>query len=153
MSSVTPSRFGYRGYITSRRVRGELTPQHVQNLVIRDYCQRNKFHYLLSAVEFAIENCFMGLDGVLQEAPKLEGIVLFSLFMLPTTPGHRQRVYDQIMASGSTLHAALEGVSAKTTEDYMLLEDLFMIDLLSSRDSTFDFQAISSNRDSQKLPS
>ena len=31
---------GYRGYIGSRPYFGERAPQHVQNLVIRDYCQR-----------------------------------------------------------------------------------------------------------------
>ena len=30
-----------RGYIFSRSFMGERVPQHVQNIVIRDYCEKN----------------------------------------------------------------------------------------------------------------
>ena len=35
-----------RGYIFSRTFMGERVPQHVQNIVIRDYCVKNKYDYL-----------------------------------------------------------------------------------------------------------
>ena len=34
-----------RGYIFSRSFMGERAPQHVQNIIIRDYCKRNNFTY------------------------------------------------------------------------------------------------------------
>ena len=43
-----------RGYIFSRAFAGQRIPQHMQNLVIRDYCQRNGHTYLLSAAEYAM---------------------------------------------------------------------------------------------------
>ena len=46
---MTAMQGGYRGYIGSRPVRGERTPQQVQNLVIRDYAQRNGIAFKLSA--------------------------------------------------------------------------------------------------------
>jgi sporadic carbohydrate cluster protein (TIGR04323 family) len=52
--SVNSNRHGHRGYIASRPVRGQDWPQHVQNLVVRDYAQRNGLHYLLSATEYAM---------------------------------------------------------------------------------------------------
>ena len=53
---------GYRGYIGSREYMGQRTPQHVQNLVIRDYCKRLGRPYLLSATEYAMDNCYVMFD-------------------------------------------------------------------------------------------
>ena len=57
------NRFGYRGYIASRPVRGLAQPQHVQNLVVRDYASRAKLPYLLSATEYAMPGCYMVLES------------------------------------------------------------------------------------------
>ena len=35
---------------------GERVPQHVQNIVIRDYCEKNKLFYLLSSTEYVFKN-------------------------------------------------------------------------------------------------
>ena len=43
-----------RGYIFCRSFMGERAPQHVQNIVIRDYCKKNQLSYLLSATEYAM---------------------------------------------------------------------------------------------------
>ena len=32
----------FRGYIFSRAFQGERVPQHVQNIVIRDFCKKKK---------------------------------------------------------------------------------------------------------------
>ena len=34
---------GFRGYIFSRPFMEERVPQHVQNIVIRDYCSKKKY--------------------------------------------------------------------------------------------------------------
>ena len=44
-----------KGYIFSRKFYDERVPQHIQNLVLRNYCQVNKLHYLLSATEYAMK--------------------------------------------------------------------------------------------------
>ena len=43
---------------------GERVPQHVQNIVIRNYCIKNKFQFLLSSVEYKMENSFVMLSEV-----------------------------------------------------------------------------------------
>ena len=40
-----------RGYVFSRSFLGERVPQHVQNIIIRDYCERKNLHFLISASE------------------------------------------------------------------------------------------------------
>ena len=51
---------GYRGYVTSRPFMGERAPQHIQNIVIRDYCKKNNLLFLLSATEYVMD----GAEGV-----------------------------------------------------------------------------------------
>src|SRR5258707_5955739 len=96
-------RFGFRGYIGSRPYRGLRAPQHVQNLVVRTYCQRNKMGYLLSATEYAMPGCYIMLNEVMEELPHIEGIVLYSLFMLPDDAERRRAVRDRVLASDATL--------------------------------------------------
>jgi sporadic carbohydrate cluster protein (TIGR04323 family) len=47
-----------KGYIFSRPFFGERVPQHIQNIVLRDYCRRNNLKFLMSATEYAIKNSF-----------------------------------------------------------------------------------------------
>ena len=46
---------------------GERAPQHVQNIIIRDYCKRNNFTYLLSATEYAMKDSYLMLDDVVKK--------------------------------------------------------------------------------------
>jgi sporadic carbohydrate cluster protein (TIGR04323 family) len=120
-------RHGYRGYITSRPFFGERAPQHVQNLMIRDYCLRRQYHYLLSATEYVMPDCHMALEGVLAELPSLEGIVLYSLFQLPRDAQKREEIYGRVFANGATLHGALEDFPVATADDARRVEDLWLL--------------------------
>jgi sporadic carbohydrate cluster protein (TIGR04323 family) len=120
-------RHGHRGYIGSRPYMGERAAQHVQNLVIRDYCQRNGLVYLLSATEYAMANCYVMLEEVLRELPQIEGIVMYSLFMLPERPETRASVFERVLGAGASLHGALENLSVRTTADAGRVEDILRI--------------------------
>ena len=121
-------RRGFRGYIASRRVRGERAPQHVQNLVIRDYAQRNGLDYHLSLVEYAMPGCYMMLESALDELPTLEGLICYSLYMLPRRSGYREDIFRRVLAAGVELHGALENMSIRDWEDVQLVEDIFLVD-------------------------
>lgn len=122
-----PERHGYRGYITSRPFFGERIPQHVQNLVIRDYCARRGFRYLLSATEYAMPDCHMALEGVLAELANLEGVVLYSIFLLPARAEARQAIYRRVFDAGASLHGAVEDFPIVTAEDARRVEDLWLL--------------------------
>ena len=121
-------RRGYRGYIASRRVRGERAPQHVQNLVIRDYAQRNGLEFNLSLVEYAMPGCYMMLESALEELPTVDGLICYSLYMLPQRAGYRGDVIQRILAAGAELHAALENMPIRTWDDVRHVEDIFLVD-------------------------
>ncbi len=122
------NRRGHRGYIASRAVRGQVWPQHVQNLVVRDYAQRNNLHYLLSATEYAMEACYMNLEAVLEELESIEGLIAFSLFMLPKRRERRWRIYARLFEAGAELHGALESMAIRTAQDAARFEEILLVD-------------------------
>ena len=72
-----------RGYIFSRSFMGERVPQHIQNIIISDYCKKNNLHLLLSATEYCMDNSISILKSVFDEVSKVSGIVIYSIFQLP----------------------------------------------------------------------
>lgn len=121
------ARDGYRGYISSRPILGNSTPQKVQQLVIRDYCRRHGLRFLLSATEYVMPGCYLMLDDVLNELPTLGGIVAYSLFMLPQRAERRQKVYERILDTGASLHFALEDVRIFEQSAIAAIEDIWLV--------------------------
>jgi sporadic carbohydrate cluster protein (TIGR04323 family) len=120
-------KFGYRGYIGSRPLRDTSFPHRVQNLVIRDYAVRHGLAYKLSATEYAMPGCYMMLTGVMEELPLLEGVILFSLFMLPQRQPRRLEIYQQILSQGGELHAALEEMVLQDERDIDNFEEMIEV--------------------------
>jgi sporadic carbohydrate cluster protein (TIGR04323 family) len=123
---------GYRGYIGSRPILGQRTAQHVQNLVVRDYAQRLGLPFKLSASEYAMPGCYMILRQLLDELPSLDGIIAYSLFMLPQARERRRTVVAEILNQGKILHFALEAMPIAKPEDAQRLEDIWLVQLATS---------------------
>ena len=118
---------GVRGYIFSRPFMGERVPQHVQNLVIRDYCKKQGFQYLLSATEYAMANSHLILQQVLDELPKLDGIIFYSLFLLPEDTTERNRVIQIILKKEKTIYFAVEGLRISNIPEYERIETIWQV--------------------------
>jgi sporadic carbohydrate cluster protein (TIGR04323 family) len=118
-----------RGYIFSRSFMGERAPQHIQNIVIREYCERNNIKFLLSATEYAMENSYLILEQVLGEMSEIHGIVLYSLFQLPDETLKRQNIYEKIILQKGTLYCAVENLRANSRDDFTRLENIWRIKL------------------------
>ena len=76
-----------RGYIFSRPFLEERVPQHVQNIIIRDYCSKNNFHYLLSATEYAMPHSDVMLKHILEQLDEIDGIIVATIspdYMTPS---------------------------------------------------------------------
>lgn len=123
-------RQGFRGYIGARPYLGERVPQHVQNLVVRDYAGRHDLSFKLSAVEYAMLDCFMMIEDLLADLPNLEGIIFYSLFMLPPRAESRQRIFGKTLDSGGILHFAVEELRLGGRDDIQQLEDIWRLRLL-----------------------
>lgn len=120
-------RTGHRGYIGSRLLNGSRTPQHVQNIVIRDYARRKNLQYLLSATEHTMAGSYMILEDLLDELPRLRGIICYSIFMLPPEARRRQVIYDRVLQAGADLHAAVEEIAITSRDDIQAVEDILLV--------------------------
>ena len=116
-----------RGYIFSRAFMGERVPQHVQNLVIRDYCERTGLQYLLSATEYAMADCHLILEQILEEISYLHGLVAYSLFQLPEKSQSREKIYQHIISEKKSFCFAVEGMTAHTMGDFERIETIWRI--------------------------
>lgn len=120
-------RAGHRGYIGARPLNGSRTPQHVQNIVIRDYARRKNLQYLLSAVEHIMPGSYMVLEDIVDELPRLNGLILYSIFMLPPEEVRRREIYERVLREGCDLHAAVEEISLSSRNDIQAVEDILLV--------------------------
>ncbi|WCL51202.1 LIC12192 family sporadic carbohydrate cluster protein [Leptospira sp. GIMC2001] len=118
-----------RGYIFSRPFQGERVPQHVQNIVIRDYCNKAGLQYLLSATEYAMNDSHLIFEQILDELPEIDGIIPYSLFQLPVDSEHRAKIYNRILSIKKTCYFAVEGLKLCNQEDSERIENIWKIKL------------------------
>ena len=116
-----------RGYIFARPFMGERAPQHVQNIILRDYCMKKSFELLLAATEYAMPDSFMILESVLDDLASVDGIVFYSLYQLPTQPAQRKSVYSRVLEAGKSLHFAVEGMSISRSDDVDAVEQCLLV--------------------------
>ena len=95
----------FRGYIFSRKIAGQIIPQRVQNLVIRDYCEKRDHEFLLSATEYDIESSYMMLKALISGRLDFDGVVLYSTHLLPEDHELRDHVFKTLLANTSSLVA------------------------------------------------
>lgn len=117
----------FKGYLFSRPILGSYIPQRVQNLVVRTYARRKTFDFQFSAVEYAMQNCFSILRGELQSLQYCDGLIFYSVHMLPSEKVHRAMIFHETLAQRKQLHFALEEISVVYREDVSSLEDIFMV--------------------------
>jgi sporadic carbohydrate cluster protein (TIGR04323 family) len=116
-----------RGYVASRPFMGERAAQHIQNIMLRDYCNKMKAKYLLSGTEYAMKDSYLMLNELVREIPKIDGIVAFSLFQLPEDKFLRSGIYEEILLRGGELHFALEGLRITNNTEINRIENIWIV--------------------------
>ena len=125
MKSKIEKRF--RGYIFSRPFMKERVPQHVQNIVIRDYCSKKGIQYLLSATEYAMENSALTLRQLVKDLSSIDGIVAYSIFQMPEDDTERQSIFNSVLSLKKEIHFAVEGLSIYDNETYNHIENIWKV--------------------------
>ena len=125
MKSKIKKRF--RGYIFSRPFMEERVPQHVQNIVIRDYCSKKGIQYLLSATEYAMENSALTLRQLVKDLSSIDGIVAYSIFQMPEDDDERQIIFNSVLSLKKEIHFAVEGLSIYDNETYNHIENIWKV--------------------------
>ena len=116
-----------RGYIYSRKFQEERVPQHVQNLVIRDYCKKNNLQYLLSSSEYVMDGSSMMLLQIMNEIQNIDGIVAYSLFQLPADDKERNDFVNKIIEHKKVIFFAVEGLTIFDKKTKRYIEEIWKI--------------------------
>ena len=122
-----------RGYVPHRPFLANHGPRHGANNVIRDYCQRRGFEYLLSATEYAMPACYMILEDALNELGQIDGLAMYSIFLLPHRQSRRLDIYRKVLARGASLHGAVENIALHAESDIRSIEDVWMVQQIVAR--------------------
>ena len=93
---------------------GERAPQHVQNIIIRDYCKRNNFTYLM-------------LDDVVKKLKSTDGIVAYSLFQMPKIKKNRLKIFKEILKKKKEIHFSVENLKICKVDDIENIENIWKI--------------------------
>ena len=116
-----------RGYIFSRPFLNERVPQNVQNLLIREFCKKEKLFYNLSASEYAMSNCYKILYQLMHELKNLDGIVAYSVFQLPEENNKRNKILKEILKKKKFFYFALENLKVSKLSDMQKIENIWLI--------------------------
>ena len=116
-----------KGYIFSRKFYDERVPQHIQNLVLRNYCQVNKLQYLLSATEYAMKESSLMLNKLIKELKDIDGLIFYSLFQLPENDTERQKIYRIVINLKKEIHFVVEDMKLKNKKDIKDIEQIILI--------------------------
>lgn len=106
---------------------GERVPQHIQNMVIRNYCNEKKLYYLLSATEYSMQNSSLILEEVINELKNIHGVVAYSLFQLPENDIMRLKILKIFLKKNKKFYFANENFIFSTKNDLKKLENIWKI--------------------------
>ena len=115
-----------RGYIFSRPFFNERAPQHIQNLVLRNYCKKNNFFFLLSFTEYRMKNSSLMLNSILKNIKKIDGIVFYSLFQMPVEDVERKKIFSRVLELGKSMYFSVEGMQLTNKQELERLENIWM---------------------------
>jgi sporadic carbohydrate cluster protein (TIGR04323 family) len=116
-----------RGYIFSRNFKGERVPQHIQNIIVKDYCDKNNFNYLLSATEYTMPNSYSIFEKIIGDIDSCDGIVFYSLFQLPEDNILRKEKLELILKKKKLIAFACERILVANFEEIKRIEDIWLI--------------------------
>ena len=104
-----------RGYIASGEFNGHRVPQHIQNQIVKSYCDANDLGFVLSRAEYWINGSTdCQLWAALNEGYK--HIVLYSIWQLPIRETVRKEIYKHCINNGVTLHFATEQMRSDASD-------------------------------------
>lgn len=127
-----------RGYIASGEFDGHRIPQHIQNQIVKSYCDANRLKFVLSRAEYWINgNTDCQLWAALKEGFK--HIVFYSIWQLPEKEDVRNKVYECCIENEITLHFATERIRSDTNhETFAEIEILTKTSLLISKEINYN---------------
>ena len=116
-----------RGYNFSRNFLGERVPQHIQNIVIKEFCKKEKLNYLLSATEYSMKESSYILNQLIAELSNVDGIVAYSIFQMPYDNFERQKIFSKIIKKNKIIFFANEGLKISNKIEMKRIEKIWLV--------------------------
>jgi len=116
-----------KGYIFSRPFMGERAPQHVQNIVIRDFCNRYNLEYILSDAEYKMKNCHLILESIISNIKNIDAIVAYSIYQLPENDKKRNMFLKKIINKKKSFYFAVEQIEVSKLEHIKKVDSIWKI--------------------------
>ena len=110
---------------------GERVPQHIQNIVIKDFCKKNNLNFLLSVTEYSIPNSYYILNDLLDNLSSIFGIVAYSLFQMPENELERRKIFNKILKKRKKIFFACESFKLQNKDDIDRLENIWLVKKLT----------------------
>ena len=122
-----------RGYNFSRSFMGERVPQHVQNIIIKDFCQKNNFNFLLSATEYSMKGSFYILNQLVNNLNGLHGIVAYSVFQMPYDNKKRGEIFKKVLKKKKSIFFACENLKVSNTKEVKRVDNIWNVKKISEK--------------------
>jgi len=116
-----------KGYNFSRDFMGERVPQHVQNIVIKDFCNKNNLSLQLSATEYVMKDSFLIFHELISNINDLHGVVSYSLFLMPENDGERTKIFKKIIRKKKVIYFAVENMKIENISDLEKINNIWKI--------------------------
>ena len=116
-----------KGYIFSRSFVNERAPQHIQNIVIKDFCKKENLFLLLSSTEYSMQKSHFILNHILSDLKSIDGIVAYSIFQMPYDNLERNKIFQKIIKLKKTIYFANEGLKVSNKVEADRVESIWLV--------------------------
>ena len=116
-----------KGYIFSKEFQNERAPQNIQNLVLRDYCKKNNYNFILSSTEYIFAENALVLSSLISDLKKIDGIIFYSIFQLPENQKLREKIIKKVISKKKQMHFVLESFILKDKIDINYLDTIWKL--------------------------
>ena len=111
----------YFTYTNLRKFDDFYIPGPIQNLIIRDYCQKKNLKFSLPVEEYIFEDCYIELEGILTDIKKSKGIIMCSYSIFPQSEKYVKHFCRSFFTNNRELHFILEKKVIKNKKELILL--------------------------------
>lgn len=104
-----------------------MLPVSIQNILMKDFCQKNDLMFLLGIDEFVFPDCYLRLVDISLNLTELQGIVMCSMFMLPPGFEAREAIFERLLRNNCSLALVFESQIVKTREGFDQIHDMLSL--------------------------
>ena len=83
--------------------------------------------------ENVFPHSYMVLEGMIQDLASYEGVLMYSMHMLPQRRERRRMIYDSILNQGCSLHIVLESIVISSADQIAKVEELIELNQIATQ--------------------